>query len=192
MLLIAKEHLMGKQYAVLTEEHMRFIAAQKIFFVGTATEASRVNISPKGMNSLRVLETNRVAWLNTTGSGNETSAHVQLNPRMTVMFCAFDGDPVILRLYGTAQVLHRADPEWDAVFARFKPLPGTRQVFDLSIDLVQTSCGMAVPTFDYTGERELLNDWARTKGQDGIRQYWEKKNQNSIDGLPTNILEKSG
>lgn len=183
---------MGKQYAALTDEHIRFIAAQKIFFVGTATETSRVNISPKGMESFAVLAPNRIAWLNVTGSGNETSAHVQSCPRMTVMFCAFDGNPVILRLFGTARVLHRADPEWDALFAHFKPLPGTRQIFDLSIDLVQTSCGMSVPTFDYVGERELLNDWARNKGDDGIRAYWEKKNQRSIDGLPTNILEKSG
>lgn len=182
---------MAKQYAALTDEHVHFIAAQKIFFVGTATETSRVNISPKGMDSFHILAPDRIAWLNTTGSGNETSAHVQLCPRMTVMFCAFEGNPVILRLYGSAKVVHRADPDWESLFERFSPLPGARQIFDLTIDLVQTSCGMAVPQFDYVGERELLNDWARIKGEDGIRQYWEKKNQNSLDGLPTNILEKS-
>jgi hypothetical protein len=183
---------MGKQYAALTDEHIHFIATQKIFFVATATETSRVNISPKGMESLVVQAPNRIAWLNVTGSGNETSAHVQACPRMTLMFCAFDGNPVILRLFGTARVLHRGDPEWGAMFARFKPLPGARQIFDVAIDLVQTSCGMSVPNFDYVGERELLNDWARNKGDAGIHDYWEKKNQLSIDGLPTNVLDKSG
>ena len=183
---------MGKQYAALTDDHIRFIAAQKIFFVGTATETSRVNISPKGMDSFQVLAPNRIAWLNVTGSGNETAAHVQLCPRMTIMFCAFVGKPLIMRLYGTAKAIHRADPEWTALKSQFTPLPGARQIFDVTVDLVQTSCGMAVPLYDYAGERELLNDWAKTKGEDGVRQYWEKKNQTSLDGLPTHILEKSG
>ncbi len=182
---------MGNRYEELSEKHIGFIAQQKIFFVGTATVDSRVNISPKGMNSFRVLSKRRAVWLNVTGSGNETSAHVQYSPRMTIMFCAFDGSPLILRLYGTAKVTHRGDPEWEALFSVFEPLPGARQIFDLSIDLVQTSCGMAVPCYSYLGDRELLNDWAAKKGENQIRQYWEEKNQISLDGIPTNIMAKS-
>lgn len=142
------------------------------------------------MDSLRVLSSTRVVWLNVTGSGNETSAHVQQNPRMTIMFCAFDGPPLILRLYGTAKVIHHDDPEWQMLFPLFKPLPGARQIFDLCVDLVQTSCGMAVPYYSYVGERELLSDWVIKKGDTGLKQYWEAKNQASIDGIPTQILGK--
>lgn len=183
---------MGKRFNELSENHIRFITEQKIFFVGTATAGSRVNISPKGMNSLRVLSNSRVAWLNVTGSGNETSAHVQQDPRMTIMFCAFDGKPLILRLYGSAKVIHKSDHEWNNLFPLFKPLPGARQIFDVTIDLVQTSCGMAVPYFSYAGDRELLSDWAKKKGDEGLKHYWEEKNQMSIDGIPTHIVAKSG
>jgi hypothetical protein len=182
---------MGKCYEELPEKLIQFITEQKIFFVGTATADSRVNVSPKGMDSLRILGKNRVAWLNLTGSGNETSAHVQLNPRMTIMFCAFEGDPLILRLYGTARVVHKKDAEWNDFFPLFEPLPGARQIFDLSIDLVQTSCGMAVPCFSYEGDRELLNDWAVKKGDEGLKQYWKDKNQISLDQIPTNIVVKN-
>ena len=109
---------------------------------------------------------------------------------MTLMFCAFEGAPLILRLYGAAKVIHRNDPEWKTLFTLFKPLPGARQIFDVSIELVQTSCGMAVPTYDYMGDRELLSDWAVRKGEDGIRRYWEEKNQTSIDGIPTHIVAR--
>lgn len=183
---------MGQRFAELSEKHRAFIAAQKIFFVGTATEDSRVNISPKGMDSLRVLGPSRIAWLNVTGSSNETAAHVQRVPRMTIMLASFEGSPLILRIYGTARVIHKASPEWRQLLALFTPLPGARQIFDLAIDLVQTSCGMAVPRFAYVEDRDLLSDWARKKGDEGLRRYWEEKNQSSIDGLPTGILEKSG
>lgn len=182
---------MGKQYAELSEKHTQFITDQKIFFVGTAASDSRVNVSPKGMDSLRVLGKNRVAWLNVTGSGNETSAHIQLDPRMTIMFCAFEGAPLVLRLYGTAKVVHKNDVGWDALFPLFEPLAGARQIFDLSIDLVQTSCGMGVPYYSYEGDRELLNDWAVKKGDGGLKTYWEEKNQVSIDKIPTNIMVKN-
>ena len=182
---------MGKQHEALSERLFEFIAEQKIFFVGTATGDSRVNVSPKGMDSLRVLNNNRVIWLNVTGSGNETSAHVQQDPRMTIMFCAFEGSPLILRLYGTARVVHKNDDDWEELFTHFNPLPGARQIFDLSVDLVQTSCGMAVPYYAYTGDRELLSDWAKGKGDDGLKQYWEEKNQSSIDNIPTHIIDKN-
>lgn len=180
---------MAQRYRELSDTHIQFISKQKIFFVGTATADSRINISPKGMDSLRVLGPRRVVWLNVTGSGNETSAHVQHDPRMTVMFCAFDGPPLILRLYGTAKVVHPRDPEWRELCSLFPPLPGARQVFDVTIDLVQTSCGMAVPYLSYTGDRELLNEWAAKKGEEGLRQYREEKNQVSLDGIPTHIVD---
>ncbi len=182
---------MAQQFTRLNESHQQFIAAQKIFFVGTAMETGRVNVSPKGMDSLVVMGSNRVIWLNTTGSGNESSAHVQETPRMTLMFCAFEGNPMILRLYGTARVIHTGDAEWADLIGFFKPLPGARQIFDLQIELVQSSCGLSIPFFDYAGEREQLNEWAVGKGEAGIRQYWEAKNQKSIDGVPSHILEKA-
>ncbi len=183
---------MAQRYPELSDTHIQFIGKQRIFFVGTATAESRVNVSPKGMDSLRVLSPRRVVWLNVTGSGNETSAHVQHHPRMTLMFCAFEGPPVILRLYGTATVVHQGDAEWRELVSLFPPLPGARQIFDVALDLVQTSCGMAVPYLSYTGDRELLNEWAAKKGEDGLRQYREEKNQFSLDDIPTNILKKSG
>jgi hypothetical protein len=183
---------MSQKFSQLSAAHIAFIGQQKLFFVGTATADSRVNVSPKGMDSLIVLDSTRVAWLNLTGSGNETSAHIQQNPRMTLMFCAFEGPPLILRLYGAARVIHRLDREWEELFPLFKPLPGARQVFDLTLDLVQTSCGMAVPYFTPDGNRELLSDWATRKGEDGLRRYWEEKNQLSIDGLPTHVVTRNG
>ena len=183
---------MAQRFNELSDNHIQFIAQQKIFFVGTATADSRVSVSPKGMESLRVMGSNRVAWLNVTGSGNETSAHVQQHPRMTIMFCSFDERPLILRLYGTAKVIHRNDSEWNTLLPLFKPLPGARQIFDLAIDLVQTSCGEGVPYFTYVGERDALNNWATKKGEDGLRQYQKEKNQLSIDGIPTHIVAKGG
>ena len=183
---------MGQLFKELPEKYTQFITEQNIFFVGTASANSRVNVSPKGMDSLRVLGNNRVVWLNVTGSGNETSAHVQQDPRMTIMFCAFHGKPLILRLYGNAKVIHMSDPEWSDLFSLFKPIPGARQIFDVTIDLVQTSCGIGVPYLSYDGERELLSEWAAKKGEEGVKQYWENKNQMSIDGIPTHIVAKGG
>jgi hypothetical protein len=182
---------MGKQYAALNDSHIKFIKTQKMFFVGTAAETGRVNVSPKGMDSFRVIDAQRVIWLNVTGSGNETSAHVQQNSRMTVMFCAFEGPPIILRLYGSAKVIHQNDNEWTNLFALLEPLPGARQIFDLSVEMVQTSCGMGVPYYDYSSNRELLNDWARKRTAEEIEQYWLDKNQHSIDGIPTQIAQKN-
>jgi len=182
---------MAQQLPEISEKLKQFIADQKIFFVGTAAADGRVNISPKGMDSLQVINSHRVAWLNVTGSGNETSAHIQENARMTIMFAAFEGKPLILRLYGNAKVVHQNDPQWEELIELFNPIPGTRQIFDLEVDLVQTSCGMAVPFLNYTGERELLNDWATKQGDAGIEDYWHKKNQLSIDDKPTHIVEKN-
>ncbi|MEE4377123.1 MAG: pyridoxamine 5'-phosphate oxidase family protein [Candidatus Competibacteraceae bacterium] len=179
---------MGQRYPELSEKLSAFIQQQKLFFVGTAAQDGRVNISPKGMDTLRVLGSTRVVWLNLTGSGNETAAHLLENDRMTLMFCAFEGNPLILRLYGHAQIIHPRNKKWSELFSLFPALAGARQIIDMSIDLVQTSCGMAVPYFDFQGERTQLKQWAEKKGQQGIQSYWEEKNQQSLDGKPTEIL----
>lgn len=181
---------MAKQYPEITAQHQALIEQQKIFFVGTAGAQGRVNVSPKGMDSLRVLGPTRVAWLSVTGSGNESAAHVAENGRMTIMFCSFEGAPTILRLYGKAKCIYPRDGEWASLIGNFNELPGTRQLFDLSIDLVQTSCGMAVPLYHYEGDRDALNQWAHKKGEGGIEAYWKEKNLVSIDGLPTHLLSE--
>ena len=180
---------MGKQSSEITPILEEFIQKQPIFFVGTAGAEGRVNLSPKGMESLRVLNPNRVLWLNVTGSGNESAAHVLENGRMTLMFCALEGPPMILRLYGTAQVFHPRDQEWSALLEHFPTLPGTRQIFALEVELVQTSCGMAVPFMDYREERTALNVHNGNQSFEQRRDYWERKNTLSLDGKPTGIFE---
>ena len=180
---------MGKQFEQLEPKHIEFIEQQKIFFVATAPTEGKINLSPKGMDSFRVLDASRVLWLNVTGSGNETAAHVLDNPRMTVMFCAFEGAPQILRLYGTAKVVHQRDAAWSELYSHFTAVSGARQLFDMQVEMVQTSCGMSVPLYDYIGQRDELSKWAEKKGEEGIRQYWHDRNQVSLDGKPTRILE---
>lgn len=179
---------MAKFYTSITKRVQQFIDKQKVFFVATAPENGRINVSPKGMDSFRVMNENRVLWLNVTGSGNETAAHLLEKNRITIMFCSFEGAPNILRLYGKGKEIKEIDPNWNEVISLFPKTPGTRQIFDIAIESVQTSCGMSIPFFEYKGEREELNDWASEKGKDGIKDYWEAKNQTSIDGLPTHIL----
>ncbi len=168
-----------------------FIERQHLFFVATAAPDGRVNVSPKGMDSLRIAGDNRIVWLNLSGSGNETAAHVRELDRMTLMFCAFEGDPMILRVYGNAEIVHPDDAGWAAAAAPFPEMAGSRQVFDLAIDLVQTSCGTGVPVMPFArsrGEEELLPFYA-DMGPDGVRDYWRRKNTLSIDGKPTGIFD---
>ncbi len=182
---------MGKRFTEIGAERKDFIEKQKMFFVGSAAPDGRVNVSPKGMDSLRVLDDNRVVWLNLTGSGNETAAHMAENDRMTLMFCAFEGSPFILRLFGHANVIHPRDPEWDQLYPLLPDIPGARQIFDMQVDLVQESCGNAVPLFDFTEQRDILERWAERRGEQGLHEYWEERNQESIDGKPTNIIADS-
>ncbi len=181
---------MGKKYQEISPDHHEFITRQKLFFCATAAADGRVNVSPKGGDSLRVLSPLRVVWLNLTGSGNETAAHVLAIPRMTLMFCAFEGEPKILRLYGNARMHQPGDEEFEVLYAQFEPHPGARQIFDLAVDLVQTSCGFGVPYFDYAGDREKLRQWTEEKGEHGLLDYQRRKNARSIDGLPTGIGEE--
>ncbi len=180
---------MSKFYTKITSRLQKFIEAQKIFFVATAPNSGRINLSPKGMDSFKVMNENRVLWLNVTGSGNETAAHLLENKRITIMFCSFEKVPNILRLYGKGKEIKPTDTTWDAIISLFPETPGTRQIFDITIDSAQTSCGMSIPFYEYKGERNDLNDWAKKQGKKGITEYWENNNQKSIDGLPTNLLE---
>jgi hypothetical protein len=180
---------MARFYPALEQGHLAFIAAQKLFFTATGTADSRLNLSPKGMDSLRVIDAHRVAYLDLTGSGNETAAHLLHDGRMTMMWCSFDADPLILRLYGRGHAVRRQDTGWGALRGRFPALPGERQVIVLEIESVQTSCGYAVPMFTFNGERDTLARWAAKKGAVGLLDYWREKNQVSIDGLPTGLLE---
>jgi len=180
---------MARFYPPLEEKPRAFIAAQQMFFTATGTATSRLNLSPKGMDSLRVLSDARVAYLDLTGSGNETAAHLAHDGRMTLMWCSFDADTLILRLYGRGRAVRRQDPEWGELRRHFPALPGERQIIVLDVESVQTSCGYAVPRYTYAGERDTLARWAEKKGPVGLLDYWREKNQISIDGLPTGLLE---
>lgn len=166
-----------------------FICQQKVFFVGTARSEGTINISPKGMDSFRIINANQIVWMNLTGSGNETAAHLLGNPRMTIMFCAFEGNPLILRLYGTAQIHHVQDQGFQQYSELFPPMLGARQIIDMKVELVQTSCGFGVPLMDYKEERKLLNSWAEKKPD--IEAYWQEKNTVSLDGFETG-MKRSG
>jgi len=182
---------MGQQFSELAPMHIEFIAAQKIYFVSTAADIGTVNLSPKGGDSLRVINSSTIAWLNHTGSGNESAAHVLINPRMTVMFCAFEGSPLILRAYGRAKVLHKGDAQWRDYIKLFPESIASRQIFLLDITNVQASCGMSVPYFSYESDRNDLAKWSEKQDKAGIEKYWVKKNQQSIDGFETEIVERS-
>ena len=180
---------MAKQFHRIEESHRGFIQAQHIFFVGSAAPTGRVNISPKGMNSLLVDGPNRILWRNHTGSGNETAGHLAQANRMTIMWCSFEKRPQILRAYGTARAVHPRDADWDALNSRFFANDGARQIFDMTVEMVQTSCGYAVPFMDFRSDRDTLLKWTDDKGPDGIRDYWVNKNQVTLDGAPTGIID---
>ena len=182
---------MGKQFPGIEPAQREFIARQRIFFTASSAPGARVNISPRSTDALRVLDANTVAYLDLTGSGNETAAHLRADGRMTIMFCAFEGPPTILRLYGRGRILRRGDAAYASLlaerFAGAEPA-GARQIVALDVDLVQTSCGFGVPLFEYREERPTLRRWAEAKGEAGVAAYWREKNTRSIDGLPTGIL----
>lgn len=178
---------MATFFSKISNELTAFIHRQHIFFVATAPANGRVNLSPKGMDSLRVLDQNRIVWLNLTGSGNETAAHVLENGRMTLMWCAMEGKPLILRAYGTATAVHPGEDGYDELSAQLPNWPGARQIFDLSVDEVQTSCGYAVPFMDFNTDRTRLVEGAEKKGTESVRAYQQLKNRVSIDGLATGL-----
>jgi len=140
------------------------------------------------MDTLRVINENKVVWLNLTGSGNETAAHILDTNRITIMFCAFEGDPKIMRLYGKANVIHPRDDAWHQLIKLFPPIEGARQIVEVTIESVGTSCGFGVPLYEFRSDREMLREWAEKKGETGVKEYWQKKNTLSIDGKPTAII----
>lgn len=184
---------MAKLVECITEELQEFIANQHIFFVGSAplSPTGHVNLSPKGLESFRILSPHRVAYLDLTGSGNETSAHLQENGRITFMFCAFEGPPSILRLYGQGYTNLPDSPDWNSLSTLFPQIPGTRQIIVADIERVQTSCGFSVPLYEYQGQRQTLVNWAIKKGEQGLKDYQQEKNVVSIDGLATPISKLS-
>jgi hypothetical protein len=179
---------MAKRHHEIAAQLAAFINAQQMFFVATAGREGRVNLSPKGLDgTLAGLGPNRVAFLNLTGSGNETAAHLLVDDRITLMFCAFAGPPMILRLYGRGRAIHPVDAGWNELLARFANLPGKRQIVVVEVEEIITSCGFGVPLMEFSGQRETLLDWAAAKGEDGVRSYWREKNAVSLDGLPTGV-----
>lgn len=180
---------MGTSFPAIDPSHAAFIAAQPMFFVATAPREGRVNLSPKGLDALRILAPDRVIWLNLTGSGNETAAHILDSPRMTLMFCAFAGPPKTLRLYGQARCHHPASDEGIPLAALFPKYPGTRQIFDLAVDLVHISCGMGVPEMALVAPRaeSQLVPYFERLGPEKTVKYQQVKNRRSLDGLATDI-----
>jgi hypothetical protein len=180
---------MAKFYTEIPSSLQDFIKDQKIFFTATAPEQGRINLSPKGIDTFRCIDSKTVAYLDLTGSGNETAAHLTDNGRITIMFCSFSEQPMILRLYGKGRVIHPRDQDWQTVLSLFDDLPGKRQIIMIDVESVQTSCGYGVPHYELKEERQMIIDWANKKGEQGIKDYWEAKNLKSIDGLPTQLFE---
>ncbi|MBS1792832.1 MAG: pyridoxamine 5'-phosphate oxidase family protein [Acidobacteria bacterium] len=182
---------MAKFLERIDDKIRRFIGEQKMFFTASAplAAAGRVNLSPKGIDTFRVLDDRTVCYLDLTGSGNETAAHLAENGRLTVMFCSFAGAPLILRLYGRGAVVHRNSPKWPELAALFDDFPGIRQIIVLHVESLQTSCGYAVPVYEFKEDRDQLIEWAAKKGADGIEEYRREKNRTSIDGLPTGLSD---
>jgi hypothetical protein len=178
---------MARFYDSISPQIQEFIEHQHLFFVGSAplSASGHVNLSPKGLDSFRVLSPNRVAYMDIISSGNETSAHTLENGRITFMFCAFDGSPNILRLFGKGRTVLAGDPEWVELSSHFKLLSSTRQIIVAEINRVQTSCGYGVPLYEYKGEREQHYKWAAQLGPEGLTAYRNENNLVSVDGLPT-------
>jgi hypothetical protein len=180
---------MAKFYPELNESLQQFIQAQQLFFTATAADQGHINLSPKGIDTFRCVDHKTVAYLDLTGSGNETAAHLNQNGRMTMMFCSFSEQPLILRLYGQGRAIQPRHSEWTDFYPLFDPTPGERQIIVLAVEMAQTSCGTGVPIYDLRQPRSALITWAENKGKAGLQQYWQDKNQTSIDGLSTKLLE---
>ncbi|MGC5797110.1 pyridoxamine 5'-phosphate oxidase family protein [Sphingomonas sp. NFX23] len=173
-------------FPALTDDHRAFVMRQPVFFVATAAANVRINLSPKGMDSFRVLDANTVAYLDVGGSGNETNAHLGADGRITIMFCAFDQPALIFRIYGKGRAVLPQDAEWADLYAQFTPLPGTRQIFVIAVDEVQTSCGWGVPFMTLNRERQTLSKY-HAKQTDAQRIEELAGPTASIDGLPVRL-----
>jgi Pyridoxamine 5'-phosphate oxidase len=181
---------MAKFYTELNETLKQFIADQRIFFNASAPNQGRINISPKGLDTFRILSDRCVAYLDLTGSECETAAHIAENGRLTLMFCSFEDKPLILRLYGRGRVVRLRDPDWHELRAHFPEYPGERQIILLDIESIMSTCGFAVPLFEFKGQRDQLSEFACKMGEERMEEYRRERNQRSIDGLPTYLLEE--
>lgn len=183
---------MGKLQNSISEANKEFIAKQHMFFVATAplSKDGRVNVSPKGLDCFRVLNDNKVAYMDLISSGNETSAHTLENGRITIMFCSFDDKPLILRLYGKGHAVLHDTAEWNEYAGHFKIYTSTRQLIVIDVDLVQMSCGFGVPEYDFKKDRDIHFTWADNKGKEGVWEYARENNLVSLDGLPTDLALK--
>jgi len=181
---------MAEFFNELNEKHIQFIKKQLIFFTASAASDGLVNLSPKGMDTFAVVDNHTVAYLDLTGSGNQTAAHLHQNPRLTIMMCSFDKQPLIFRMYGKGKVINQYHSDWDRWLKRFPAHPGVRQIITLNIQKVQTACGYAVPMAENMTQRDTLKKWAEKKGIDGVKNYWKEKNTMSIEGKPTYILKE--
>lgn len=181
---------MAKQFSRIEPAHREFVARQRIFFAASAAAGARINMSPRGGDALRLLGDNVACYLDETGSGNETAAHLLADGRLTLMFCAFEGPPMILRFYGRGEVLARGTAAYrtllDSAFDG-RETPGARQIVRQEIDLVVTSCGFGVPLFSYVEDRPTLRRWAASQGEEKLAAYRAQKNATSLDGLPTGL-----
>jgi len=180
---------MADFFDALTESHVAMIAAQPVFFVATAAEGARINLSPKGYDCFRVLSPTRVAWLDLGGSGNETNAHLIADGRITLMFCNFRQPALVLRIYGRGEPVVPWERGWDELAAHFTLLPGTRQIFDIAVDSVQTSCGYGVPLMEFDRERPTLLK-SHAKADPGVWAGKARGHRQSIDGLPTRPTDR--
>jgi pyridoxamine 5'-phosphate oxidase-like protein len=186
---------MGKQFDRIGRKHAAFIASQHVFFTASAAAGGRMNVSPRGTDAFRVVDPRTVTYLDETGSGNETAAHLRLTGRLTMMFCSFAAKPMILRLYGQGRSLPKGSDAYQTMLRRVygnQQPPGARQIVCLDVDLVQLSCGNGVPMFDFVAARPTLRQRAAAKGEAWLAVYRQQNNAFSIDGFPTGILPDSG
>lgn len=177
---------MGKQYDEITPDIREWIAEQRMFFVATApgSRAGMINCSPKGMDTFRILGPREVGYLDLTGSGIETAAHLRENGRIVLMFCAFAGPPKIIRFHGIGEYCMPGSAGFDEVAGKFQVLPGTRGIVRCKASRISDSCGFSVPLYEFREERQTLVKWAESKGDEGLREYRSNRNSRSIDGLP--------
>jgi hypothetical protein len=175
---------MSKVLSALDDRLREFIAAQQMFFVATAPADGHLNLSPKGLDTLRVLDDRTVAYLDFVGSGVETIAHLKENGRIVLMFCAFHGPPKIVRLHGEGDVIEPSSPEFGALRGLFPDYAGARAIIRVRCERISDSCGYAVPIYEFKSHRTKLTDWAESKGPDGLAEYQRQKNGTSIDVLP--------
>ena len=176
---------MSKEHPEIDSKIREWVEKQKIFFVSTAPLSGdgMVNCSPKGMDSFRILGPRRVAYLDLTGSGVETIAHLKENGRIVIMMCAFEGPPQIIRFHGKGRPCQKGSAEYQELVSQFEEYPGARSIIVIDVDRISDSCGYSVPYYDYKGERDVLLKWAQNKGDDGVEEYQRTKNHQSLDGL---------